>query len=685
MILDPILILLIPIYILFIIQLDKIYPKHISKFLIYYAWALSFCNFLLVLITIFYQILNLNNITGFSSNIFDWIRLEKNLIDFYNQDILNNMTTFNIINGGIWIESGWLVVDWLFIIESYELLMLIIVTLISAMVQLYSINYMIYDDYKKFTTYITFFTFFMIILVTSGNFLVLFLGWEGVGLCSYLLINFWYTRINANLAAMKALIVNRIADMALTIGIILIFLTFLSLDFDIVFAIVPFLKNETIYILNYELHTVTLISLLIFVGAMGKSAQLGLHTWLPDAMEGPTPVSALIHAATMVTAGVFLLIKCSPFFELVPNMLVLILFIGSFTAFFSALIGLLQNDIKKIIAYSTCSQLGYMVFCCGLSAYDISFFHLINHAFFKALLFLSAGSLIHSFANEQDLRRYGISIINSKFIYLMFLIGSLALVGFPYMTGFYSKDLILEISYTKYTIFATFSYFIGIMTAYLTAIYSFKIIYLSFFFEKNIFRRFLNFDTSNFFYSPLIILALGSFGFGYLTKDLFVGVGSDFLSFNILIFPQNNNLLEAEFFGWVKNTSWWIKLIPFIIVQIALLTVILVAQNDNYVIQKTNILQIIISKKFFFDIFYNKIFVHNFLTFIAYEYIYKYFDKIILEILGPTSLSNFIYKFSYNLRKSHYGIIFIYAVYILIIISISLSIPIIYNSVFGIL
>jgi NADH-ubiquinone oxidoreductase chain 5 len=266
-------------------------------------------------------------------------------------------------------------------------------------------------------------------------------------------------------------------------------------------------------------------------------------------MEGPTPVSALIHAATMVTAGVYLVIKCSPLYEYIPSILNIIIFVGAFTAFFSALIGLLQNDIKKIIAYSTCSQLGYMVFCCGLSAYDISFFHLINHAFFKALLFLGAGSLIHSLANEQDLRRYGISILNARFTYIMFLIGSLALVGFPFLTGFYSKDLILEIAYTKYTVNSTFAYFIGIFTAFLTAIYSFRIIYLSFIFEKNIYRRFLTFDTSIFFTVPLLFLAVGSVVFGYIAKDLFVGIGSDALEHTILILPENNYILEAEFFG----------------------------------------------------------------------------------------------------------------------------------------
>jgi len=349
---------------------------------------------------------------------------------------------------------------------------------------------------------------------------------------------------------MKALIVNRIADMALVIGIILISLTFLSLDFDIIFSLLPFFLDETIIILNYDINIIALIGFLIFIGAMGKSAQLGLHTWLPDAMEGPTPVSALIHAATMVTAGVFLIIKCSPIFEHIPHLLNLIVFVGAFTSFFSALIGLVQNDIKKIIAYSTCSQLGYMIFCCGLSAYDVSFFHLINHAFFKALLFLSAGALIHGLSNEQDLRRYGISLkLNAPYLYITFIIGSLALIGFPFLTGFYSKDIILEIALTKYTLVGTFSYFIGINTAFLTAIYSFRIIYLTFIFEKNMFRRFFSFETSIFFTIPLFILAIGSLIFGYFTKDLFIGLGSDIFASTIYILPENNIIYDAEFFG----------------------------------------------------------------------------------------------------------------------------------------
>jgi proton-translocating NADH-quinone oxidoreductase chain L len=310
----------------------------------------------------------------------------------------------------------------------------------------------------KFMSYISLFTFFMLMLVTANNFLQLFLGWEGVGLCSFLLISFWHTRIQANKAAIKAMVVNRIGDFGLLFGILLIFDVFKTIEFHSVFALAPYFYKKYFMFLGLNLNILTTVGFLLFIGAMGKSAQIGLHTWLPDAMEGPTPVSALIHAATMVTAGVFLIIRCSPLFEYTPSILTLITSVGAITAFFAASIGLVQNDIKKIIAYSTCSQLGYMIFACGLSGYSVGLFHLFNHAFFKALLFLSAGSIIHGLANEQDLRKMGGLLQGMSFTYINFVIGSLALMGFPFLAGFYSKDVILEIAYAKYAVTGTFSH-----------------------------------------------------------------------------------------------------------------------------------------------------------------------------------------------------------------------------------
>jgi proton-translocating NADH-quinone oxidoreductase chain L len=475
-----------------------------------------------------------------------------------------------------WVYSDTFQVDWGFQVDNLTMTMLIVVNVVSALVHLYSTDYMAHDPHlSRFMSYLSLFTFFMLLLITGDNFLILFLGWEGVGLCSYLLISFWYTRIQANKAAIKALVINRVADMALTIGMAVIFFAFNSLDFSVVFALAPFLLDTTIVFLNYELPVLTLICVLLFIGAMGKSAQIGLHTWLPDAMEGPTPVSALIHAATMVTAGVFLIIKCSPLFEYVPSVLSFITFVGATTAFFAATIGLVQNDIKKVIAYSTCSQLGYMMFACGLSNYHVSLFHLANHAFFKALLFLSAGAIIHSLSNEQDMRKYGNLSPLLPFTSIMLLIGSLALMGFPFLTGYYSKDLILELAFTKYTVEGSFAYGLGLITAMFTSFYSFRVFYMTFIQTNNTYRKSI-FNIHELPYKmafALAVLSLGSIFLGYFAKDLLVGLGTDFWSHSIFILPKNNNQLDAEFFGLkelagtdIMNSTrsyFFIKILPF--------------------------------------------------------------------------------------------------------------------------
>lgn len=490
---------------------------------------------------------------------------------------------------GTWIYSDALNVDWGFYYDNLTLAMLLVVTIVSALVHLYSIDYMAHDPHlPRFMSYLSLFTFFMFLLIVGNNFIILFLGWEGVGLCSYLLISFWYTRLQANKAAIKALIVNRIADLALTIGIAAIFFVFKSFDFHLVFSLVPFFMKSTFYFFGYEIPVLTVICFLLFIGAMGKSAQIGLHTWLPDAMEGPTPVSALIHAATMVTAGVFLIIKCSPLFEYVPCILSIITFVGGATAFFSATVGLFQNDIKKVIAYSTCSQLGYMIFACGLSNYHVGLFHLINHAFFKALLFLSAGAIIHSLSNEQDVRKFGGLISLLPFTSTMFLIGTLSLIGLPFLTGFYSKDLILELALTKYSLEGSFTYSLGIITAFLTSFYSFRLFYMTFLYQNNSFRQVINHvhELPVKMAIALGILSLGSIFFGYFAKDLLVGLGTNFWNESIFILPAHNIQLEAEFFGLLNssffemqsfyNTTYllrWVKLLPFFLGIIALLLV----------------------------------------------------------------------------------------------------------------
>jgi len=384
-----------------------------------------------------------------------------------------------------WINSEMLDFYWGFYFDSLTVLMLCVVTCVSSIVHLYSIGYMEADPHvPRFFSYLSLFTFFMIILVTADNFIQMFVGWEGVGLCSYLLINFWHTRLQANKAAIKAVIVNRVGDMGLVIGILAIFYIFKTVNYTALFSLVPFYSLEldnSLYLLGFNIDALTFICIFLFIGSVGKSAQIGLHTWLPDAMEGPTPVSALIHAATMVTAGVFLLARCSPLFEYSSTALGVVTCMGAMTAFFAATTALVQNDLKRVIAYSTCSQLGYMVFACGISNYNVGVFHLANHAFFKALLFLSAGSVIHALGDEQDMRKMGGLAKLIPFTYAMMFIGSLALMGFPFLTGFYSKDAILELAFGTFTVSSHFAYWLGTVAACFTAFYSMRLLWLTFF------------------------------------------------------------------------------------------------------------------------------------------------------------------------------------------------------------
>jgi proton-translocating NADH-quinone oxidoreductase chain L len=369
------------------------------------------------------------------------------------------------------------------------------------------------------------------------------MGWEGVGLCSYLLISFWYTRISAGKAAMKAIVLNRIGDCGLLLAIFAIFLTFRTLEFSVIFAVTPFFEQKTFMFLNYEFRLLNFIAFFLLIAAIGKSAQIGLHTWLPDAMEGPTPVSALIHAATMVTAGVFLIIRCSPIFEYTPGVLLTMTIVGSLTSIFAASAAIVQHDIKKTVAYSTCSQLGYMVFCCGLSNYPVSLYHLVTHAFFKALLFLSAGAVIHALLNEQDIRKMGGLAKLLPFSFVMMLIGSLALSGFPFLAGFYSKDLILETTIQTSNYFQYFVIYTSFLTALLTAIYSFRTLYIVFLAPTSVYKT-----TSKQIHEvppimafSLLVLAVGSIFSGYFFFDMFVGLGSDFFENSVFIHDINAN------------------------------------------------------------------------------------------------------------------------------------------------
>nr|AAN04074.1 NADH dehydrogenase subunit 5 [Amoebidium parasiticum] len=568
---------------------------------------------------------------------------------------------------GRWIESGILSISMGIRIDSITAMMLILVTTVSWLVHMYSTGYMSEDPHvPRFMAYLSLFTFFMVVLVTGDNLIQLFIGWEGVGLCSYLLINFWYTRIQANKSAIKAMIMNRIGDLGLTLGILATYYTFGATDYSTIFALASSAKYETTIIAynGMEVYNLTLIGILFLIGAIGKSAQLGLHTWLPSAMEGPTPVSALIHAATMVTAGIFLLIRSSPILELSSTALFYITIIGALTALFAASVAIVQNDLKKVIAYSTCSQLGYMAFACGLSNYSVSLFHLFNHGFFKALLFLSAGSVLHALADEQDLRKMGALIYSLPFTYSMMTIGSLSLMGFPFLTGFYSKDLILELAYAHFSFHGTFAHWLGTLAASLTAFYSFRLIYLAFINTPNS-------SLSHFSHShepvlpmmfPLAFLAFCSIFVGYLFKDLFVGLGSPFFSSAIFAHPSHPSPLESEF---IPSS---VKLLPLIFsmlgVGVATFLYPFYSSSSwvNPIFSTPLALSIhsFLSSSWHIDWLYNETFGKPFLHF-GHIVSYKAIDRGLLESLGPNGLSSLFSSSAKVLSSLQSGYLYHYA------------------------
>lgn len=553
--------------------------------------------------------------------------------------------------------------SWGFWFDSLTVVMLIVITSISTLVHLYSISYMADDPHiPRFMAYLSIFTFFMLILVTSNNFIQMFLGWEGVGLASYLLINFWFTRLQANKSAIKAMLVNRVGDFGLALGIMGIFSVFKTIDFATVFACAAHVQNYEIIIAGYSCHALTIIGILLFVGAVGKSAQLGLHTWLPDAMEGPTPVSALIHAATMVTAGIFMISRCSPIFEYAPDALVTVTIIGAMTTFFAATTGLVQNDLKRVIAYSTCSQLGYMILACGISHYSVGVFHLMNHAFFKALLFLSAGSVIHALSDEQDMRKMGGIIQLLPLTYAMMLIGSLSLVGFPFLTGFYSKDLILEVAYSKYTINANFAYWLGGTCVLFTSYYSFRVLFLTFLTATNAYKTSIKHihESPLLLCIPLLILAFGSIFVGYLAKDMMVGLGTDFWRNAIIQHPQYSCI--SEFIPQFHRN------LPIILTLFGALLAFLV--NDFLIVTKKFLkpfqtFYIFLNQRWLFDKIYHDFLIKKAFDF-GYEVSFKTFDKGFLEILGPTGIIKTTRQMIKQSKSLQSGYVYHYALLMLI-------------------
>jgi len=578
------------------------------------------------------------------------------VLAFFEVGFNNTPVTINLFR---WIDSEWYNIIWGFQIDSLTASMLIPVLIISSLVHIYSISYMSNDPHnQRFFSYLSLFTFMMIILVTANNYLLMFVGWEGVGVCSYLLVSFWFTRIAANQSSMSAFLTNRVGDCFLTVGMFIILWTLGNLDYATVFSLAPFVNSNLILI----------IGVCLLIGAMAKSSQVGLHVWLPMAMEGPTPVSALIHAATMVTAGVYLLMRSSPLIEYSSTLLLLCLWLGAITTVFSSLIGLFQQDIKKVIAYSTMSQLGMMVIAIGLSSYNIALFHLINHAFYKALLFLGAGSVIHAVSDNQDFRRFGGLKNYLPLTYSVMLIASLSLVAFPFMTGFYSKDFILESAYGQFTFSGIAVYIIATIGAIFTTLYSIKVLYLTFLTNPNgpkIYYKYAQ-EGDLFLSTPLIVLALFSIFFGYITKDLFIGLGSNFFIDNSLfIHPINEIMIDTEF-----GVPTLFKLLPFMFtISFSLIAIILSELLPELVISfKLSRLGYNIfgffNQRFLIEFFYNK-YIVNIILYLGGQTT-KILDKGSIELCGPFGLEKGLITSSKKIMSLNTSIVTNYALFILI-------------------
>jgi NADH-quinone oxidoreductase subunit L len=585
---------------------------------------------------------------------------------FYNGAVHDFYGNYKILD---WISSGNLKVNWSINIDPLSSIMLVVVTSVSSLVHIYSIGYMSHDPNKpRFMSYLSLFTFSMLMLVVSDNFLQLFFGWEGVGLCSYLLIGFWYKKESANNAAIKAFLVNRVGDFGLAVGIFLIFYYYGTVNYSEVFIKAAATTDKEISFLGFNTNLITIICLSLFIGAMGKSAQFLFHTWLPDAMEGPTPVSALIHAATMVTAGVFLVVRCSPLFEYSEVALNFVAIIGMITAVFAASVALVQNDIKKIIAYSTCSQLGYMFFAAGVGAYHVAIFHLFTHAFFKALLFLGSGSVIHAFKEEQDIRLMGGVWKKLPYTWILMLIGTLALTGFPFLSGFYSKDAIIEFAFFKGSSIGYYVMTVGIFTAFLTAIYSWRLFFKTFHGSYN--NKSMPIETTHesplIMLLPLIILALGAMFAGYLFKDMLIG--HDYLDFwknSIFFFKETEH---------IHLPLWLLLATPTLVVIAIPLSYYLYIKNTSILdgVKKLNEpLHNFLLNKWYFDELYEFILVKP-LKLIGFVF-WKKGDQNTIDRYGPDGFSKIIKFLSNKAVKFQSGFIYDYAFVMLLGLSFLLT------------
>ena len=606
------------------------------------------------------------NFSEVTTSIFVIIAAILSLFVFWDGIQNDNYGNYKIFE---WVSSGNFIANWSINIDPLSSVMLVVVTLISSLVHIYSIGYMSHDPHKpRFMSYLSLFTFSMLVLVVSDNFLQLFFGWEGVGLCSYLLIGFWYKKEAANNAAIKAFIVNRVGDFGLAVGIFLIFFYFGTINFNEVFQLVPQFDEKNFVFFGAEINLITLICFFLFIGAMGKSAQFLLHTWLPDAMEGPTPVSALIHAATMVTAGVFLVVKCSPIFEFSQTALNLITVIGMITAIFAASVALVQNDIKKIVAYSTCSQLGYMFFAAGIGAYHVAMFHLFTHAFFKALLFLGAGSVIHAFNDEQDIRNMGGVRKKLPYTYIFMLLGTLALTGFPFLSGFYSKDAIIEFAYLKNSSLGNYAATIGIITAFLTSIYSWRLFFKTFHGSYNNKKIPLKetHESPVVMLIPLAFLSIGAIFSGYLFKSSFIGHHSNEF-WNGSIFFLNE----------IKHGAipvWFLLITPILVLISIPISFYLYILSPKILedFKNTNLpLYNFLLNKWYIDELYEKVFVNPAKK--VGSLFWKKGDVGIIDRFGPDGISKLVKTISNKTGRLQSGFIYDYAFVMLLGLSILLT------------
>ena len=565
-----------------------------------------------------------------------------------------------------WLSSGDLITEWSLRLDLLTSVMLVVVTSVSSLVHIYSIGYMSHDPHQtRFFAYLSFFTFAMLILVTSNNFLQLFFGWEGVGLASYLLIGFWHKKDSANSAAMKAFVVNRVGDFGFLIGLAILFFYTSSLDFDTIFSMNEQLSSNTFSIFNMDFNVLNTACFFLFMGAMGKSAQLFLHTWLPDAMEGPTPVSALIHAATMVTAGIFLVARCSPLFEMSPSILSFITYIGASTAFFAATVALVQNDIKRIVAYSTCSQLGYMFVALGSGAYQIAIFHLFTHAFFKALLFLGSGSVIHAVSDEQDIRKMGGLYKLIPFTWIVMLIGTLGLTGAPLLSGYYSKDGIIEAAFVSQTEGHFYAFYLLVFSALLTSFYSWRLIFLTFNGKSNISTEIFSkiHESPKVMLFPLIALSILTVFSGVYFVDYFMSHDYQYLWQTSIYLSENNHVIES-----IHYVPKWVKYSPLVMMVLGLITAIIFyliyPSIPKFLSNKFNPLYKFLLNKWYFDELYELIFVRN-ISRIG-DFLSNFGDKRVIDGFGPDGISSRVMDIAKQVSRIQTGYIYHYAFAMLI-------------------